>query len=239
MSTSFMNSKTFYALFLIIIIACIGVGVYFAVGKNDSSSNTTQNMGSNFSVTFWNTNGNNVENSFSSYVQEAVNFWEERLVETVRINIDIKSVSLNSSSTLAYAMMRDSSDIRAGGELTINLNASAHNWSDVVKHEIGHILGIGAADAWRNAVIGSNRVYHLDKNLFPETYQVYQDNYNNPEDNIPLGDVTHHFDEAVFGTELMTPFSNEGQRQPITELTLTAMATIGWNIDLSKAEPKN
>ena len=237
-SIRFSNKKILALLFVLIIVG-IAVGIYFGVRGSDSGGSSTQDMGSNFRITFWNTNGTNVQDSFSSYIREAVNFWEERLVETDRINIDVKSVNLNTTTTLAYASMRDSSNIKSGGELTINLNASAQNWIDVVKHEIGHILGIGAANVWRNAVIGSGGVYHLDKNLFPETYQIYQDNYDNPEDNIPLGDVTHHFDEAVFGTELMTPFSNEGQRQPITDLTLTALATIGWNIDLTKGEPKN
>ena len=75
--------------------------------------------------------------------------------------------------------------------------------------------------------------------MFPETYRIYQEDYGGTESDIPLGDVSGHFDEAVFTTELMTPFSNEGQRQPITDLTMSALATLGWNIDMSKAEEKN
>ena len=100
-------------------------------------------------------------------------------------------------------------------------------------------MGIGLAYTWSNAVIGSDGVYYLSSSVFPETYQIYQNDYNGVEYDIPLGAVSGHFDESIFTTELMTPYSNEGQRQPITNLTLSALSTLGWNIDMTKAEEKN
>ena len=240
MRDSWIYKNRYFIFWMVIIAAAVGVGVYFGTnGSGDSTATpSTQDMGPNFRITFWNTAESNVENSFSEHVRNAVSFWEERLVEEERINIDVKSTRLNTRTTLAYARMNDASNIRAGGELTINLNASAYSWTDVIKHEIGHILGIGVADNWRNAVIGSNSVYYLDSSLFPETYRIYQDDYNGQEAHVPLGDSSHHFDEDVFDTELMTPYSDEGQRQPITDLTLTALEVIGWNVDMSKAEEK-
>jgi len=241
MRETWIYKNRYFVFWTVVIVAVVGIGVYFGTNNGSSSEATpsTQDMGPNFRITFWNTAESNVENSFSEHVRNAVSFWQERLVEEERIKIDVKSTRLNTRTTLAYAMMNDASNIRSGGELTINLNASAYSWTDVIKHEIGHILGIGVADNWRNAVIGSNRVYYLDRNLFPETYRIYQEDYNGQEDHIPLGDSSHHFDEAVFDTELMTPYSDEGLRQPITDLTMTALQVIGWNVDMSKAEEKN
>ena len=38
--------------------------------------------------------------------------------------------------------------------------------------------------------------------------------------------------------KLMTPYSNEGQDQPATDLTLTALKRLGWDVDLSKSEER-
>ena len=38
-----------------------------------------------------------------------------------------------------------------------------------------------------------------------------------------MGESGGHFRENIFTTELMTPYSNEGQDQPATDLTLTAL----------------
>ena len=53
------------------------------------------------------------------------------------------------------------------------------------------------------------------------------------------GDSGGHFKESIFTTELMTPYSNEGQVQPATDLTLSALSSLGWGIDLSKAQERN
>ena len=226
-----------YAIVIVLGVA-IGLGVYFAT-NNNSGSVTTQDFGQNFRVTYYNTEGTNVHDGYSRYLEGALNFWEDKLINEPVISLNVRAVKLQSRTTLAYASMSDSSNIRAGGDITINLNANAMNWTDVLKHEIGHVMGIGIADYWRMAVLGSNNAYHMNSLMFPETYRIYQEDYRGTESDIPLGDVSGHFDESVFTTELMTPFSNEGQRQPITDLTMSALATLGWNIDMGKAEEKN
>ncbi len=137
--------------------------------------------------------------------------------------------------------MNNRGNIRGGGDITINLNATAMRWADVLKHEIAHVMGIGLAYTWTNAVIRNENGVFLRSTSFPETYQIYVDEYggSNPSNHIPLGDSGGHFDESIFTTELMTPYSNEGQNQPATDLTLSALATLGWDIDLTKAEERN
>ena len=225
-------------LFFIVVAAAAGVGIYLS-SRNESGVTNTEEYGQKFRVTYYNSKGTNLQEGFSQYLENAVKFWDERILENTVIKLNVRAINLDTNTTLAYGSMNDSSNIRAGGDITINLNARAQNWTDVLKHEIGHVMGIGIADYWRNGVLLSNGVYYLNRMMFPETYQIYRDDYNGEEDDIPLGDVAGHFDESVFTTELMTPFSNEGQRQPITDLTMSTLASLGWNLDMSKSEEKN
>ena len=235
------NKYTGIFIFLVIVGVGLGLGLGLTNGGNiDGKGETnTQNFRQNFEVTYYNTEGTNIQDGFSRYLEEAMTFWGDKLLEDTKIKLDVRATPLNNRTTLAYGSMNDRNDIRAGGDITINLNANAMSWTDVLKHEIGHVMGIGLAYTWSNAVIGTDGVYYLSSSVFPETYQIYQNDYNGVEYDIPLGDVSGHFDESIFTTELMTPYSNEGQRQPITDLTLSALSTLGWNIDMTKAEEKN
>ena len=228
-------------IFLVVaVIAGVAVGIYFGVRDTNSPGvTTTQNIGQNFRVTYHNTNGTNIQDNYSRHLEEAAASWEDKLNEDVRLELDVKGSYLEDRLILAYASMNDGGDIRAGGDITINLNANAASWTDVLKHEIGHVMGIGIAYKWRNARITNQNENFLSSVDFPETYQIYVDEYGGTEDHTPLGDVSGHFDEDIFTTELMTPFSNEGRRQPITLLTLTAMKELGWDVDLSAAETRN
>ena len=67
--------------------------------------------------------------------------------------------------------------------------------------------------------------------------EITSNNFSNPLDlGIPLGDQGGHFEENTFGRELMTPFLNDGGLQPATKLTLNVLKTIGWKIDITKAQ---
>ena len=54
--------------------------------------------------------------------------------------------------------------------------------------------------------------------------------------NIPLNNLGDHFREDIFEKELMTPLAETSPPHPTTKLTLTALQTIGWTVDLNKAE---
>ena len=100
-------------------------------------------------------------------------------------------------------------------------------------------MGIGLHYTWTDAIIRNENGVFLRSTTFPETYEIYRDDYGGTFNHIPLGDSGGHFKESIFTTELMTPYSNEGKDQPATDLTLTALKTLGWNIDLSKSEERN
>ena len=240
------ETKNFFTtpvgIFLVLgIIIGVSVGIYFGIRDNNSSGGVTntQDFGRNFRVTYYNTEGTNIQDGFSSYLREAMNYWEDKIDEDVRLDLDVRAASLEDSRILAYGSMNDRGNIRGGGDITINLNASAQRWEDVLKHELAHVMGIGLHYTWTNAVIRNENGSFLRSTVFPETYQIYRDEYNGTFNHIPLGESGGHFRENIFTTELMTPYSNEGQDQPATDLTLTALKTLGWDVDLSKAEERN
>ncbi len=242
------GSKNFFTtplgIFLVIaVITGIGIGVYFSISnKTDDNSGgitNTQNFGQNFRVTYYNTEGTNIQDGFSTYLEQAMNYWEDKLNENTRINLDVRASPLEDRRILAYGSMNNRGNIRAGGDITINLNAVAQRWEDVIKHEIAHVMGIGLAYKWTNAIIRNEDGAFLRNTEFPETYEIYRDEYSGTFNHIPLGDSAGHFKESIFTTELMTPYSNEGQDQPATMLTLSALKTLGWDIDIGKAEERN
>ena len=245
------NSSSFSLLslfFITLFIVGVSLGVYFGLRNNNGTSGNSGvvnivNYGKYFRVTYNNSSGNTLQEKYEKNIEEACNFWEDKFLDTETgiIDIDLYGNFLEDSSVLAYASMKDGDNIKGGGEIVINLRSNIINQTDVIKHEMCHVLGIGIHKIWRDAIIIENSYYYLDKNKFEKTYDFYEANYNSGdlEDNIPLGSVAGHFEEKIFGTELMTPYLNDGTAQPATGMTLTALETLGWKIDINKAEPIN
>ena len=142
---------------------------------------------------------------------------------------------------MALARPFSSTDLKGGGIIYFNTNANYHDWDFVTKHEMGHIFGIGSNVKWDDNIYYSGGQYFLSRLGFPETYQIYTDQFSGTESGTPIGDARGHFDEDVFDRELMTPIAEaEGINQPVTLLTLTALKELGWNnIDLTQAQPYN
>ena len=221
---------------LLAIVIIAGVGVGLAIGlKKDNNSVTSSFNG--FSVEYQNSN---LISKFDNNIKSATNFWNNILNEPNNIRIEVKEESI-SSNILARARPFSSTDLKGGGIIYFNNNASYHDWDFVVKHEMGHIFGIGSNVKWDNNIFYSNGQYFLSRLGFPETYQIYTDQFRGTLVGTPIGDARGHFDEDVFDRELMTPIAEEeGINQPVTLLTLTALKELGWNnIDLTQAQPYN
>ncbi len=129
--------------------------------------------------------------------------------------------------------------------------------SNVVLHEMGHVLGIGSF--WQ-PISGFNSRNLLDfrTNSFMQTcntatkfsqkpvfkgelanleYQALGGIGPTPvEDEYGAGTQCSHWDEGIFVHELMTGFSNEGE-MPLSRLTIASLADLGYKVDFSKADP--
>lgn len=220
---------------LILIVIGVGVGLAVSLGSKDNNSTTANING--FSVTYQ--NGTLLEN-YDAPLRLATQSWNSILNEPNDIPIEIKEETI-SSDILARARPFSSTDLKGGGIIYFNTNAVYHDWSFVIKHELGHVFGIGSNQKWNNNIYQVDGRYYLSRLDFPETYQIYTERFGGTASGTPIGDARGHFDEDVFDTELMTPIAEvEGIRQPITLLTLTALKEMGWNnIDLTQAEPFN
>ena len=107
---------------------------------------------------------------------------------------------------------------------------------DVITHEMGHVLGIGTwltrgltADLLTNPVytgLAANAAYQQlgGTGLLPL------------EDQGGAGTMWVHWRESVFQRELMTGYADPAP-EPLSTLTLGALADYGYGVDFSKADP--
>ena len=221
---------------LLAIVVVAGVGVGLAIGlKKDN--NTVSSSLNGFTVEYQNSS---LVSKFGNNIKAAAEFWNNILNEPNDIRIEVREVS-DTPTTLALARPFSSTDLKGGGIIYFNTTASYHDWDFVTKHEMGHIFGIGSNVKWGDNIYYSGGQYFLSSSGFPETYQIYTDQFGGTELGTPIGDARGHFDEDVFDRELMTPIAEaEGINQPVTLLTLTALKELGWNnIDLTQAQPYN
>ncbi len=233
-----------YGVWIFLALILIGVVVYFAIrGTNDDTR--TVSYSQNFSVTYQGSSYNtstSIESTYAQYVADATKFWGDILTEDTEIDITVTTFSeapTSSGTVLARAGPYSSTNLKGGGFLEINVMASANNWTDVMKHEIGHIMGIGTNIKWNNAVSPGDHM--LNGSVFSTSLGEYKESYGGAVDatTIPLGDNDGHFSEEIFDRELMTPYSDAPQPQPATKLTLGALQDLGWSLDIEKAESAN
>ena len=101
-------SKKFFStplgmILIIGVIVGIGVAVYFGLKDDNSGGITNTQNFRNFRVTYYNTEGTNIQDGFSSYLEQAMNYWEDKIDEEIRLDLDVRAAPL-----------------RGGGDITIN-----------------------------------------------------------------------------------------------------------------------
>ena len=115
----------------------------------------------------------------------------------------------------------DPNDINLGGTILV----------DTLAHEMGHALGFtpGAAVFSRwivgNTFVGANALREY-KTIFATTTAVA----------VPMQAGGAHWDENVFGNELMTP-STTGAPEYISRITIGALQDMGYTVNYAAAEP--
>lgn len=132
----------------------------------------------------------------------------------------------------AYGIMRfDSADLsimEANGTLT-----------DVILHEMGHVLGLGTLWSFMNLASGlggSNPVY-----TGAAGRAAYGELLGTGPTDVPLensggsGTRDGHWRESVFDHELMTGYAESGA-MPISQLTVAALADMGYEVNFAAAD---
>lgn len=105
---------------------------------------------------------------------------------------------------------------------------------DVAIHEIAHVLGFGIL--WSSFNLASGAIY-TGANAVREFFTA-----GGQTDYIPLeteggpGTAYYHWDEEIFGREIMTGYLNSGENY-LSAITIGAMEDLGYVVDYSVADP--
>lgn len=223
----------------VILIVAVVLAVVFTIGTGGSSSGgTTYQAGS-----FGNTTTGNV-NNFMNNITEASNKISSIITVENNIPITYRSGTELGPGMLAAASMDNINDVRGGGIIWLGNNIS----TDIVIHEILHILGVGSAAMWQNATLTVNGHNFLNRNVFTNMGREYDTLVNSGAingtvgGNIPLSDNHDseadggaHLDEGIFDTEIMTPIADRGQMF-ISRLTIAALDDLGFTVDYNQSE---
>jgi subtilase family serine protease len=171
---------------------------------------------------------------------------DDLLIEVNFADIDGRPTS--GSNTLARAGWDER---RAGarglpyhGTLTIDiadvpyLAADPAFFTDVIMHEIGHVLGLSDS-LWSQFGLASGSNYYGANAL--AAYRSYAN--NNALNSVPLDAAGAHWNEAIFGNELMTPvlgdmysplsFTHPNQ---MSRLTIGALHDLGYSVNYGAAD---
>jgi subtilase family serine protease len=111
-----------------------------------------------------------------------------------------------------------------------SIPSGTHDFVSVAVHEIGHILGIGTADAFDNLVVLSNSNYYfVGPNATAQNGGV----------SMPLDSQHYHIKEghdetSAVGEAAMDPSLTVGTRKLVTKLDAALLDDIGYSIDYSK-----
>ena len=111
---------------------------------------------------------------------------------------------------------------------------------DVITHEMGHVIGVGTVWAKKGLLkdAGQSTVRFIGKNARAEFGKLKKSNAADvPVENTGgPGTADGHWRESVFRNELMSGFI-AAPNNPMSRMTVASLQDLGYDVDLSKAEP--
>ncbi|CAM9139895.1 unnamed protein product [Chrysoparadoxa australica] len=149
-----------------------------------------------------------------------------------------------------YAMRSGGSQLPLSGRMEFDIAdfealIAAEQAGDVIMHEMGHVLGFGSLWPTRNGCgecgIGINFLYENPGQVCEAQVQYEALNFPGSlrmEDNGQANDGSHcsHWDEELIGSELMSPSLNPGVPNPLTAISIGAMADLGYTVSYVTAQ---
>lgn len=108
--------------------------------------------------------------------------------------------------------------------------------SDVILHEMGHVLGFGTLWETLDLVRGERDVYFTG----PRAIRAFDDagglNYNGPK--VPAESDSSHWRGSVFGDELMIASIRTDLKEPLplSKVTIQSLADLGYQVDVGQAD---
>jgi hypothetical protein len=111
----------------------------------------------------------------------------------------------------------------------------------VLEHEIAHVLGFGVI--WSDLGLLSGAGTSNPGFTGPRAVAEYNSLFGTTATSVPVeadggaGTRLSHWDETVFGTELMTGWYNSGQVNALSRITVASMADLGYQVNMAAADP--
>ena len=110
---------------------------------------------------------------------------------------------------------------------------------NVILHEMGHVIGIGTI--WGTLGLTQN-VGNEIRFTGSQAVAEYQSIFRTSDNFVPVetdggpGTAGGHWDEETFANELMTGFLDGGVANPISRVTVGALADMGYSVNLAAAD---
>ncbi|HEX6039638.1 leishmanolysin-related zinc metalloendopeptidase [Longimicrobium sp.] len=119
---------------------------------------------------------------------------------------------------------------------------------NVIRHEMGHVLGIGSLWSFRGFLANPSPVggpvldtYYTGSNGIAGFNLIGGNTYTGGqkvpvENDAPAGTINVHWRESVLANELMTGYANTGS-MPLSQLTARSLVDMGYTVNTSSADP--
>lgn len=120
--------------------------------------------------------------------------------------------------------------------------------AEVILHEMGHVFGLGSL--WSDfdllvnpslSVVGSPDTHFTGPLAIAAFDEAGGANYEGGkvpvENRAGPGSGDAHWRESVLDHELMTPFQNGGEADPMSTITIQSLADMGYKVNAALAEP--
>ena len=121
--------------------------------------------------------------------------------------------------------------------------AQAGNLVEVAMHEIAHILGIGLGPKWHSLLANPSDARSDADTHLPGSRAVAAFNaaggasYTGGKVPVENGGDDAHWRESVMGPENMTPRFTVGEANPVSAITIRALADLGYRVNARLAQP--
>ena len=169
-------------------------------------------------------------------------------VDDILVMIDISPID-GPGKILGQAApcgLRNTSRLPFVGILTLDTDdltplVGTQNLTDIIFHEIGHILGFGTLWGGARQLIvegGTSNPRFTGIEAMAEYGSLGGSGQVPVEGSGGVGTADAHWRESVFRTEIMTGFSERiGTAMPLSRVSIASMADLGYVVDVSRADP--